>query len=71
VGNLKIEKFRDVWLSSKLFNELRNRENLKGACGKCTYKYTCGGCRARASAYYEDVQASDPGCVLAKKAGGY
>ena len=71
VGNLKIEKFSDVWLSSKLFNELRNRENLKGACGKCTYKYTCGGCRARASAYYEDVQASDPGCVLAKKSGGY
>jgi radical SAM protein with 4Fe4S-binding SPASM domain len=70
VGNLKIEKFSDVWLSSKLFNELRDRENLKGACGKCTYKYTCGGCRARASAYYEDVQASDPGCLLAKKAGG-
>jgi radical SAM protein with 4Fe4S-binding SPASM domain len=69
VGNLKKEKFIDVWLSSKLFNELRDRENLNGACGKCTYKYTCGGCRARASAYYEDVQASDPGCVLAKKAG--
>ena len=69
VGNLKKEKFIDVWLSSKLFNELRDRENLNGACGKCTYKYTCGGCRARASAYYEDVQASDPGCVLAKKLG--
>jgi radical SAM protein with 4Fe4S-binding SPASM domain len=69
VGNLKKEKFIDVWLSSKLFNELRDRENLNGACGKCAYKYTCGGCRARASAYYEDVQASDPGCVLAKKLG--
>jgi radical SAM protein with 4Fe4S-binding SPASM domain len=69
VGNLKTEKFSDIWLNSSLFNELRDRENLKGACGKCTYKYTCGGCRARAKAYYEDIQASDPGCLLAKQAG--
>ena len=68
VGNLKTEKFSDVWLNSQLFNSLRDRDNLKGACGKCSYKYTCGGCRARAKAYYEDIQASDPGCVLAKKA---
>ena len=69
VGNLKTEKFSDVWLNSNLFNALRDRDNLKGACGKCRYKYTCGGCRARAKAYYEDIQASDPGCVLAKQAG--
>lgn len=66
VGNLKTENFSDVWLNSTLFNAFRDRDNLKGACGKCSYKYTCGGCRARANAYYEDVQASDPGCVLAK-----
>ena len=66
VGNLKTENFGDVWLHSELFNALRDRNNLKGACGRCSYKYTCGGCRARASAYYEDMQASDPGCVLAK-----
>jgi len=69
VGNLKTEKFSDVWLNSNLFNALRDRDNLKGACGKCRYKYTCGGCRARAKAYYEDIQASDPGCVLAKQPG--
>jgi radical SAM protein with 4Fe4S-binding SPASM domain len=66
VGNLTTQRFSDVWLTSQLFNELRDRDNLKGACGRCSYKYTCGGCRARANAYYEDVQASDPGCVLAK-----
>jgi radical SAM protein with 4Fe4S-binding SPASM domain len=69
VGNLKTEKFSDVWLNSELFKALRDRANLKGACGRCSYKYTCGGCRARASAYYEDMQASDPGCVLAKTGG--
>jgi radical SAM protein with 4Fe4S-binding SPASM domain len=67
VGNLKKEKFRDVWLNSKLFNALRNRDNLKGVCGKCDYKYICGGCRARAIAYKKDVMASDIGCILAKE----
>ncbi len=70
VGNLNKEEFIDVWLNSELFNALRDRNNLKEACGRCSYKYTCGGCRARASAYYEDIQASDPGCVLAKKPDG-
>ena len=68
VGNLKKEKFGDVWLNSKLFNMLRDREQLKGACGKCSYKYICGGCRARASAYNDDFLSSDPGCLLAEEA---
>ena len=67
VGNLKKEKFGDVWLNSKLFKALRNRDNLKGACGKCDYKYICGGCRARANAYKKDIMASDVGCILAKE----
>jgi radical SAM protein with 4Fe4S-binding SPASM domain len=67
VGNLKKENFTDVWLNSKLFNALRNRDNLKGACGKCDYKYICGGCRARANAYKKDIMASDVGCILAKE----
>jgi radical SAM protein with 4Fe4S-binding SPASM domain len=69
VGNLKSEKFGDIWLNSKLFNILRDRSNLKGICGKCDFKYVCGGCRARASAYNnDDFLASDPGCALAKEA---
>ncbi len=69
VGNLKTEKFQDIWLNNPLFKSLRNRGNLKGACAKCTYKFICGGCRARANAYHGDFQASDPGCVLAKESG--
>jgi radical SAM protein with 4Fe4S-binding SPASM domain len=68
VGNLKTEKFQDIWLHNDLFKALRNRSNLKGACAKCSYKFICGGCRARANAYHGDCQASDPGCVLAQEA---
>ena len=68
VGNLKKEKFIDVWLKSEMFNTLRDRSKLKGACAACNYKLICGGCRARANAYHDDFLASDPGCVLAKEA---
>jgi radical SAM protein with 4Fe4S-binding SPASM domain len=66
VGNLKTERFGDIWLNSKLFNALRDRNNLNGACSTCEYKFICGGCRARANAYHGDFLSSDPGCVLAK-----
>ncbi len=68
VGNLKNEKFSEVWLKSPLFNALRDRSNLRGECAACNYKYICGGCRARASAYNDgDYLSSDPGCILAQR----
>jgi radical SAM protein with 4Fe4S-binding SPASM domain len=71
VGNLKTQNFQDVWLNSSLFKALRNRGNLKGTCGKCAYKYICGGCRARSAAYHNgDMLDSDPGCVMEKQVKG-
>ncbi|MEM2420020.1 MAG: radical SAM protein [Candidatus Bathyarchaeia archaeon] len=67
VGSLKTSTFQDLWLNSEVFEALRNRENLKGSCGECQFKYVCGGCRARAYAYTHDIMASDPGCILVKK----
>jgi radical SAM protein with 4Fe4S-binding SPASM domain len=67
VGNLKVEKFSAIWLNNKLFNDLRDRSKLKGTCGKCSYKFICGGCRARANAYHNDVFSSDVGCIMAKE----
>lgn len=63
VGNLRKESFQDIWLHSKVMNDLRDREKLKGRCGRCPYKYVCGGCRARAYAYYHDYLTPDPGCI--------
>ena len=71
VGNLKNKKFSDIWLNSTLFKAFRNRANLKGTCGKCTYKYICGGCRARSAAYNNgDMLNSDPGCIMEKQVKG-
>jgi radical SAM protein with 4Fe4S-binding SPASM domain len=68
VGNLKSEKFEEIWLNSPLFKSFRNRANLKGSCSKCDYKYICGGCRARSAAYHNgDMLDDDPGCIMGAK----
>ena len=63
VGNLKTERIEDIWFNSPVFKDLRDRGNLKGRCGKCEYKFVCGGCRARAFTYHNDYLMSDPGCI--------
>jgi len=64
VGNIKTQTFKNIWLNASLFNAFRNRANLKGSCNKCTYKYICGGCRARSAAYHNgDTLNGDPGCL--------
>ena len=63
VGNLKKERLKDIWFNSSVFKDLRDREKLKGRCGKCEYKFVCGGCRARAFSYHDDYLMSDPGCI--------
>jgi len=69
VGNLRTEKFNDIWLKAPLFNAFRNRSNLKGSCGRCDYKLICGGCRARSAAYHNgDMLNGDPGCLQGVKA---
>ncbi|MGQ4892547.1 MAG: radical SAM protein [Candidatus Njordarchaeia archaeon] len=67
VGNILVDDFEDLWLNSKVLNDLRDREKYEGFCGTCPFKYVCGGCRARAYAYYGDYLAPDPGCIYNKK----
>ena len=61
-GDLKSQRFADVWRSSPLFRRLREGP-LEGKCGACEYRALCGGCRARGFALEGDVLAADPSCV--------
>lgn len=63
VGSLRYKPFREIWNENKLLTDLRNRDLLKGFCRKCPYRNVCGGCRAKAYAYFEDPLAPDPGCI--------
>ena len=63
IGNLRKESFMDIWRHSRVLSNLRDRSSLRGNCGKCEYRFICGGCRARALAYFNDILAQDPGCI--------
>ncbi len=63
VGNVRETPFIEIWHTSDVLRKLRDRSELSGACGDCGSKYICGGCRARAWAYFGDLNAPDPGCV--------
>ena len=63
LGNVKTERFSEIWTGSKVFNDLRDYSLLKGKCGRCEYKAVCGGCRARALSVTGDYLAAEPYCV--------
>ncbi|MHA1677141.1 MAG: radical SAM protein [Candidatus Njordarchaeales archaeon] len=67
VGNILKDDFTDLWRNNQILNTLRDRTNLKGPCATCPYRYICGGCRARAYAYFRDITAPDPGCIYNRK----
>ena len=68
LGNVKNEKFSDIWQDkeSGLLYRLRNRKRyLKGRCSRCIWLDICNGSsRMRAKKVYGDLWASDPACYL-------
>jgi AdoMet-dependent heme synthase len=59
-GNVRTTPFSEIWNDAVLFTTLRDMDNLTGKCGRCTFKTSCGGCRARA--YRRDDTASTLWC---------
>jgi radical SAM protein with 4Fe4S-binding SPASM domain len=63
IGNILKDDFHDLWTSSDILRDLRNKDLLKGACGSCEHRNVCAGCRARALGYFGDYLGPDPGCI--------
>ncbi len=68
-GNVRESTLREIYLNSKIFVELKNPDNLKGKCGRCEYRYICGGSRARAYAMTGDYLSAEPNCIYQPKGG--
>jgi len=66
-GDLRTQAFADIWANAKVFNELRDTNNLKGKCGCCEFRNICMGCRARAFAATGDYLDEEPFCVYEPK----
>ncbi len=63
-GNILNEGFLNIWHNSKIFKDLRDFNSYNKKCATCRYINVCGGCRARADAYYGDYLAIDPYCFV-------
>lgn len=61
LGNILERSFDDIWLDEKL-QALRDRDRLKGRCGRCDWRWNCGGCRAIPYALNGDYLAEDLQC---------
>jgi radical SAM protein with 4Fe4S-binding SPASM domain len=62
-GNVRRDDLVEVYRASPLFLELRDPGTFGGRCGRCEYRWICGGSRARAFSTAGDPLAEDPLCV--------
>jgi radical SAM protein with 4Fe4S-binding SPASM domain len=62
-GNVRRQRFREIWETSPVLQQLRDVKQLKGRCGQCEFNELCGGCRCRAYAAFGDVLQEDPACT--------
>lgn len=62
-GNVRTENLAETYRSAPLFRHLHDPDQFKGNCGKCEYRYICGGSRARAFAHTGNPLESDPLCL--------
>ena len=62
-GNVRDTRLADAYRDSELFRSLRAPDQLKGRCGRCEYRFICGGSRSRAFAVTGDHLETDPWCT--------
>jgi len=64
LGNIRERRFRDIFRNNEFWEVLCDRNHRLHHCEVCEFKHYCGGCRARADAYFGEINAGDPGCVF-------
>jgi len=62
-GSVREKTLKEIYMESAVFKDLKDPEKLKGKCGRCEFRYICGGSRARAYAVYGDYLAQEPRCI--------
>jgi radical SAM protein len=62
LGNIKDHSLVEIYRNHWLLKQIRSR-NYFGVCGRCQFKYVCGGSRARAYSSTGSPLSSDPACL--------
>ena len=61
---MRDKTFQQLARLQPAFQDVLDRDQLRGKCGRCRYKFTCGGCRAMAWFHSGDLMAEDPTCFF-------
>jgi radical SAM protein with 4Fe4S-binding SPASM domain len=64
MGNVRQAPLARIFRSSVFWDVLNDRDRRLHHCEVCSFKSYCGGCRARADAYFGQLHGGDPGCVF-------
>ena len=67
LGNIRNRRFIDIFRNNEFWEIVCDRDRRTPHCAVCAFKTYCGGCRARADAYYGQLNAGDPGCIFNEK----
>lgn len=62
IGNVRATDLDEIYRHTPLLSQLRDPDNYEGKCGRCEFRYICGGSRARAYVETGNVLGSDPLC---------
>jgi radical SAM protein len=62
-GNVRKSDPIEIYRTSPLFTALRDPNHFEGKCGRCEYRFICGGSRARAWAASGSPLGTDPLCA--------
>lgn len=63
IGNVHDTPLTELYRDSPRLRQLRDMDALGGKCGACSYRWLCGGSRARAFGLTGNVMAADPQCA--------
>ncbi len=63
LGNVKDTPLEKLYREHPEILRLRDMDLLQGKCGRCEYRWVCGGSRARAAAMTGNALGSDPLCA--------
>ena len=62
LGNVREKPLADTYRNSPQLKALRDMDRVKGRCGRCEFRWICGGSRARAYAVTGDCFGEEPLC---------
>ncbi len=64
MGNVRRRPVTEIFRNGVFREILNDRDRRLHHCEVCAFRNYCGGCRARADAYFGQLHAGDPGCLF-------